>query len=78
MVSRHELGKLTKFHVYLPLGKILFSIHSVFIVSGEGPSRGPLRDCENRWTVCSSNVLPELVSVTLGDPAPVAVTGLQS
>merc|ERR1711884_1002448 len=73
----------TQFHVYLPRGQRLFSTSRSF-KPGEGPSRGLLRDCENRlrnrWIVLQHYLgVDQLAALVAGEqviqqhrgPAPV-------
>ena len=42
----------------------------LLIQPGEGPSRGLLRDCENRWIVCSSSFYPQQSPVERNNLSP--------
>ena len=65
MLTLMTFASASQFHVYLPWGQCPFSIVSWQCLKcesasrhfqpGEGPSRGLLSDCENRWMVCSSS-----------------------
>ena len=55
------IASAPQFHAYLPWGQYPSSIVSLYngasrvFQPGEGPSRGLLCDCLNRWIVCSSS-----------------------
>ena len=42
------------FQIYFTYLQHVFRIRNRQLLAGEGPSTG-LRDCENRWSVCSSS-----------------------